>query len=108
MRINPPPREVKQKRPRKLRPGQIYLIRSDNGFYKIGRSANAVARFKNLTVQLPYKLELLLVIETDDTVRLEKELHERFHHCRSRGEWFALSDEDVEWIKSYSATSELG
>jgi hypothetical protein len=35
-------------------------------------------------------------------VALEREMHERFKRCRGVGEWFALSDEEVDWIRAYT------
>ncbi len=48
---------------------------------------------------MPYDLELLVSIETDDRDSLEKELHEKFADKRKKGEWFDLTEEDIAYIK---------
>lgn len=86
-------------RPPKQYPGFVYLVKSPNGAYKIGRTKNPQSRAKTFGVLLPFEIEFLCLIKTKDMRQLEKELHERFATKRLNGEWFELSDEDVEYIK---------
>ena len=101
-RVAAPPSPPKPPKQHRMLPGEVYVVRADNGLYKIGRSSNAAARIKTLTVQLPYALELVHTVATADTVGLERMLHTRFAAQRKRGEWFELSSEDVAWLLAYS------
>ena len=85
------------------KPGYIYLVASSNGTYNIGRTAAPDKRMQLFRVKLPFDVELECVIKTSDMLGLERELHKRFADKRVNGEWFALSPEDVEYIKSLVA-----
>lgn len=74
--------------------GSVYLMKSGSHF-KIGRSNSVGRRAYELAIQLPEKLELVHVIETDDPVGIERYWHERFADRRANGEWFALTKADV-------------
>lgn len=94
--------------PAKLRRGAIPLSAKARqspcaffyGLYKIGLSKDVRARIKTLGVALPFEIEPIHTIKTDDMVTLEKELHAQFNEKRVRGEWFALTPEDVEYVRS--------
>lgn len=81
------------------RPGYVYILRSVSGHYKIGRTIDPNDRIKTFTIKLPFEVEYELVVKHEDHVWLEKELHQRFQHCRGNGEWFNLSPEDIEALK---------
>jgi hypothetical protein len=78
----------------------VYVIKSEFGYYKIGYSSNINNRFKGLNKASPDKLQLTCVIKTKEYKELEKELHEKYSDKRYQGEWFELSDADIEYIKS--------
>ncbi len=80
--------------------GYVYLIKSERGMYKIGRSKGPKGRIKTLEVKLPFEIEPICLIPTQNANRLEKQLHYRFESKRIDGEWFALTEEDVQYIKS--------
>ena len=82
--------------------GYVYVIQSETSSpqYKIGRSKDPVGRIKKLGVLLPFDIETIHVIETDNAVRLESDLHEEFYALRVRGEWFNLSLDDVNYLRS--------
>jgi hypothetical protein len=78
---------------------RVYLVEmGDTGHYKIGHSRNPRARIREFNTPLPIKF--ICAIECENAVQLEAELHVRFSARRMRAEWFALSDEDVGYIKS--------
>ena len=77
-------------------PGYIYIVYSI-GRYKIGLTTRPQKRIRE--IQSPYPVDLICIIQTDNMLSLENALHERFDHARKHGEWFELSDEDIEEIK---------
>ena len=81
------------------RHGYVYLVDSQVGYFKIGRSSEPVERFRKFDVMLPYDMMVIALIETPDMNKLEKELHKRFAEWRIRGEWFALNPQQVLFIK---------
>jgi len=83
----------------RFKKGFIYILRADNGVYKIGQTTQLDDRIKQLGIQLPYELELVHAVGTDHVLSAEQLLHKRYASKRQKGEWFALSDEDIEEIK---------
>lgn len=79
--------------------GYVYLLRADNGLTKIGKTRSLEQRLDHFTTKLPYELELIGTIESEQYSAIETELHNMFRSKRKRGEWFDLSDEDLENIK---------
>jgi hypothetical protein len=69
-----------------------YLIKNnDNSLYKIGKSKNPFKRLIQLKTEFNQDLILIGIIEED----IESELHFKYRHCNSFGEWFSLTDDDV-------------
>lgn len=83
----------------KQQTGYIYLLKSPTSAYKIGRTRNPKDRLKTFSVKLPFEVEYIALIPTDDMVELERVLHARFDHRRINGEWFELSPDEVAYIK---------
>ena len=81
-------------------PGFVYILDSDKGSYKIGRSMDPEGRVGNLGVVLPFIVRPIHIIASKDYVWLEKTLHKRFARSRTRGEWFNLTSEDIAWLKA--------
>lgn len=75
-------------------PGQVYLMKS-GAHYKLGRSNSAGRRAYELAIQLPDRLEVVHVIDTDDAIGIERYWHQRFADRRANGEWFALTAPDI-------------
>jgi hypothetical protein len=80
--------------------GHVYLIMSENGFYKIGRTKNINSRFKMFKTIFPMKWEFVHSFESNDYVNAESKLHNMFYEKRKMGEWFELSPKDVSYISS--------
>jgi hypothetical protein len=79
-------------------PGFVYVIRVGD-FCKIGLSANPKSRIASLQISTPTPLEVVCILPTKDMIALEKELHQKYVHAHERGEWFDLSESDVEQIR---------
>lgn len=84
--------------------GFVYLVRSEGGYYKIGRTKNPANRIKTFKVKLPFEIEYVAIIQTNDMYALEKELHKKYKPKKVNGEWFSLNDDDLNYIKSLSAS----
>lgn len=99
--ITPPKAPKKQKQNKEVdgRAGYVYLVQSPTGTYKIGRTKDPADRMKTFSIKLPFEVEYVCVIPTDDRYRLESELHKRFKSQRVNGEFFRLSASDIEYIK---------
>lgn len=78
--------------------GCVYVLKSGD-FCKIGRTSNLTARIPALSIALPQPSEVVVVLETTDHVRLERDLHKKFSDKRVNGEWFILDDDDIAWIR---------
>lgn len=92
----------KQKHEPKPKRGYVYVIEGQ-GFYKIGRAKDANARLAHFGTKLPFPIEVVCVIESEDYVGLEAKLHRRYKSKRVNGEWFDLVPEDLEYLKSLAA-----
>lgn len=77
----------------------VYLMynRIDNR-YKIGRSKDAIYRERTLQSQQP---DIILIEAWEAPPKVEKELHRRYKDKRVRGEWFDLSESDLNEIVLY-------
>lgn len=95
-------RDLRAKREQRLRetpsPGYVYLLHS-GGRYKIGRSKAPNERLYGLRNASPFPVSTICVAQTDNMRALEFDLHALFQHARKKGEWFELTDEDIERIK---------
>lgn len=78
----------------------VYLMKATNGLYKIGITKNVRTRLRQLKDALPVDLECEHQIMTNASRALEKELHIRFKAKHFAGEWFVLSQADIDYIKS--------
>lgn len=89
--------------------GHVYCITDQLGHYKIGMTSNLPARFKQLGTQPPFEIELVAAHHVFDMREYEASLHWLFDRKRLRGEWFKLSEGDVQsfidcsWTSSYIA-----
>lgn len=79
------------------RPGFVYVLRAGS-FYKIGRAKSIDARIKQISLQLPFPVELIHTIRARDYVALEQSLHRVFAGYRCNGEWFQLRQDDADWL----------
>ena len=78
--------------------GYVYLIKSGK-YYKIGKSNAPGRREYEYSIQLPEDVKTLHLIKTDDPDGIEEYWHKRFAQKRMKGEWFALTSEDINAFK---------
>lgn len=80
--------------------GYVYLMRSGNGYHKIGISKNTRNRLDGLKRQYPVQIEVIHQIACHDYRAVERNLHKMFASKRAEYEWFNLDSKDVKWIKA--------
>jgi hypothetical protein len=76
---------------------QVYFIRGANGLIKVGVSRNPVRRVRAMQSANACKLELLFYVA--GSFPMEHEIHGRFSHLRSQGEWFEPADELLDFMR---------
>lgn len=81
--------------------GYVYVLKSDSGHYKIGKTANPEDRIKTFGVKLPMEVEYLVLIQSHNYHQLEARFHQQFKHKRVNGEWFNLSTADLIYLQLY-------
>jgi hypothetical protein len=78
--------------------GEVYLAQTPDGLVKIGLSADAEDRVRQMRSK--YRgIQLLHIIETNVTIFLEHLLHRRFSEYHVRTEWFRLPDAEIETMR---------
>lgn len=94
----------------------VYLIRGNDGKYKIGIAKNPKQRIKQLQTGNSDKLTIIETYQSENASTIESALHSHYGHVRNEGEWFDLSIEmEVNFLKkceqldnSISALKEMG
>ena len=78
----------------------LYVLHC-NGVYKIGITTTTITRrVKSLQTGNPYKITRYWSKKCSNYVQMEKYFHRKFAKKRLCGEWFALDDKDLEFIKN--------
>jgi hypothetical protein len=78
--------------------GVVYLLKA-GPYYKIGKSVNFSKRLDQIKLQLPYPVEVIHRIASNDITAMERYWHRKFAHRLANGEWFMLSDDEVAEFK---------
>lgn len=73
---------------------QTYILTDETGLYKIGKSKDVKRRVRSLMIGNP-SIRLVARIPKD----VESVLHDQFKDKRVSGEWFRLTDLDLDFIK---------
>jgi hypothetical protein len=77
----------------------VYLMFSERqNAYKIGYSSNIGARFNNLRTACP---DIKIVKTFGGGRELETAFHNRFEYCNIGGEWFTLSNVDLDYLMKF-------
>jgi len=80
--------------------GYVYFIQTYPDTVKIGLTVNIKRRLKEFEkILMPYKPVLLHSIKTNNMPVCESFFHNKFSTKRLRGEWFELSEDDIEEMK---------
>jgi len=79
-------------------PGYVYIFRADTVF-KIGMSGDPEQRLKTLKSKPPYPTEVVHTIHSNTPRMLEHQLHNKYAGIRAFGEWFHLTEKDIQWLK---------
>lgn len=78
----------------------LYILKCQN-VYKIGITTTTVTRrVKSLQTGNAYKITRYWSKKCSNYVQMEKYFHRKFAKKRLLGEWFALDDNDLEFIKN--------
>jgi hypothetical protein len=97
------PHEAEELTTRAPSKGWVYVVKGQDSLYKIGLTTRTPdKRLAEFTPKLPFKTELLLAIFSRDVYRLEKELHQKLDVFRVNGEWFKLTQGQIEWLRGMS------
>ena len=70
---------------------KVYLIRGNDGRYKIGTSCHPKKRIKQLQTGNSDQLDLMSVYESPNALMVEITLHNIYSWGRKKGEWFDMS-----------------
>ena len=84
--------------------GSVYVIRYGDTV-KIGYSENVPSRRRQLDLRTGLQGELLALVPSTNRVwprQLERDIHRRFRHLCIGGEWFAASQELLDWAREFS------
>jgi predicted GIY-YIG superfamily endonuclease len=82
------------------RPGYVYIIRAENGLFKIGKAKSPKARIAAIGQLIPMKWEVFHIFWSPDFGDAERSLHQYYASKRIIGEWFALNEHDAEHVKN--------
>lgn len=90
--------------------GYLYLFHCVGfPYYKIGvTTGNPQSRLQALQTGLPFDLELEYAVQVPDIYREEALLHETYKDNHLRGEWFNLTDTELEYLKGELVTIRHG
>ncbi|MCP2035476.1 hypothetical protein L1279_002487 [Planomicrobium sp. HSC-17F08] len=89
-------------------PGYVYFVQEYmNGSFKIGKTKHIEKRMNVFGVKLPFENKLIYLIKTGNHHQTEAAFHKHFADKRLEGEWFALTKEDLAWVKAGVYTAEV-
>lgn len=91
---------ISLQRSRVFNPTRVYLLKAGPN-YKIGIAASVERRATDLQTGCPFPVEIIGQWAHGEVRKIERQLHEMFGHKKIRGEWFSLSDRDVDDIREY-------
>lgn len=94
-----------------MKKGCVYIFRQKGtDFVKIGMSSceDATDRFNNFKTYSPTGAEIISIIPVENPRSVEKQIHSMFYEKRMSGEFFKLSQKEIDIIiGTYSDSDEL-
>ena len=101
LKLNVPVHNYKQLPKLDAPAGYVYLIKdvSRTHTFKIGRTNHPGTRMNNFGVKLPFKTNVIAILKTDDAKALEQSIHRKFAMQHKRGEWYELTESQVQQIQ---------
>jgi len=80
---------------------KVYLIRGNDGKYKIGTSKNPEKRIKPVQTGNPDQLKIIETYTSINATKIEVALHNKYSYARNVGEWFDLSiSEELDFLEN--------
>lgn len=77
--------------------GIVYLLKDDNGMYKIGiTTRNSTKRLKELQTGNAEEIRVVSEFQSEFFRKIEGSLHRRYGLKRMKGEWFDLEKKDTQ------------
>lgn len=76
----------------------VYIFKCEN-YYKIGITNNVKRRLHDAQVSTPFKIELIYNHLCKFASQREYDLHWKFRKQNVRGEWFNLTEDNINFIK---------
>lgn len=90
-------KQTKQNAKKESQVNFVYIMYNRrNGYFKIGKSVDPEYREKTLQAEEP---DIILIDKWEAASHIETTLHGKFKEKRKRGEWFALTDDDITIIR---------
>lgn len=108
--------KIYERRPRRgekkpVTKGWVYVMpaydESGQVGYKIGKTVNPKSRKRTFSVKMPYSVNFVALLESDNYSQLEVDLHTEFRHKRTGGEFFNLNDGDIVSIMMRMTVSDI-
>ena len=75
----------------------VYLIRG-GPYHKIGRTTNLKQRIKTLQTGHPYRVTVVHTWAVENAVEVEGCLHRQYASAKIHGDWFNLSQADIQTL----------
>lgn len=80
--------------------GFVYFLRSECGKYtKIGSTKKLTPRARLLGILVPFKTRLAFAFHCTEFRDWERHYHDVFKDKRINGEWFSLSESDIQEVR---------
>lgn len=73
-------------------PTYVYCMKDEQNNYKFGKSVQPKTRLGSIQTGHPYTVSLVAYCLESEYLT-EREIHDRLHHLRMRGEWFQDGEE---------------
>lgn len=81
----------------------VYILKSEPYYYKIGVAWNVEHRLKHIQVANPLKTSILYARAFEYPYTIEKSLHIKYKDNHIRGEWFKFTDKEAKQLIEYIA-----